>query len=91
MVLISITLTLYSDPSFLGDEVEILAVAGTGSVTKQTSVHGKELAAGWVPLLVTEIAPTISPWPEYPTHSGQVERKSFIAWPETWLRRKDRQ
>ena len=51
-------------------------------------VHGREIMQGWVPLMVTEILPSIRPWPEYPTHSSEVEKNSFVAWLEQHLRRR---
>ncbi|KAJ7371410.1 hypothetical protein OS493_025874 [Desmophyllum pertusum] len=77
-----------------GDHVEILddgrRVVGEGTVTGQNIVHGRKLTDEWVPVLVKEITSTIRPWQEYPTHSGQVENNSFIAWPVNHLRRKTR-
>ena len=57
-------------------------------VASQDKVHGRDIAQGWLPLMVTEILPSIRPWPEYPTHSGEVEKGSFVAWPEKYLCRR---
>lgn len=63
-------------------------MAGEGTVTAQTTMHGKELTRGWVPVMVKEISLTVRPWQEYPTHSDEVERGSFVAWPVGHLRQK---
>ena len=64
------------------------SAVGEAIVSSQKSVHGREIMQGWVPLMVTEIQHSIRPWPEYPTHSGEVEKNSFVAWPEQHLRRR---
>ena len=64
------------------------SAVGEAIVTSQKKVHGREIVQGWVPLLVTEILPSIRLWPEYPTHSGEVEKNSFVAWPEQHLSRR---
>lgn len=73
----------------LGDLVHMLdqesCAVGEATVTSQEKVHGRDILQGWVPLMVTEILPSIRPWLEYPTHSGEVESSSFVAWPEQYL------
>jgi len=43
---------------------------------------------GWVPVMVTDIISKnkVEPWQEYPTHSGEVEAGSFVAWPTDYTR-----
>ena len=64
------------------------SVVGEAVVTSQEKVHGRDIMQGWVPLMVTEIRPSIRPWSEYPTHSNEVESGSFVAWPEQYLCRR---
>ncbi|CAB3996626.1 Hypothetical predicted protein [Paramuricea clavata] len=76
-----------------GDQVEILNAnnqeIGSGEITSQITVHRYEVAGGWIPLLVKEIVPITKTWSEYPSHSGTVEIKSFVAWPSVHLRVKE--
>ena len=58
---------------------------GEATVASQEKVHGREIKQGWVPLMVNNILPSVRPWPEFPTHSGEVEKDSFVAWPEQYL------
>ena len=43
--------------------------------------HGRVLTAEWRAVSVKEVDRTVTPWKEFPTHSGKVEKGSFIAWP----------
>jgi len=66
---------------------ESIAV-GEASVASQEKVHGRDIVQGWVPLMVTEILPSTRPWPDYPTHSGEVESGSLVSRPEKHLCRR---
>lgn len=75
----------------VGTDVELLSangvLVGHGVVTGQTAVHGYELTYGWVPLMVKTIKTNVKPQAEFPTHSGEVEKDSFVAWPKAFLKR----
>ena len=77
---------------FLGDLVQMFeqecSGVGEAVVSSQEKVHGRDIMQGWVPLMVTEILPSIRRWPEYPTHSDEVESGSFVPWPEQYLCRR---
>ena len=64
------------------------SAVGQATVASQEKVHGRGIVQGWVSIIVTEILPSIRPWPDYPTHSGEVESGSFVAWPEKYLCRR---
>ena len=76
----------------LGDEVELLdkskRLVCRGVLTAQTEVHGRALNTDWVAVMVQEVVSKgkVEPWPEFPTHSGEVEEGSFVAWPTTHTR-----
>jgi len=65
-----------------------MKLACRGSITNQAQVHGHELQPGWVAVMVKEIVSKskVEPWQQYPTHSGEVEAGSFVAWPTEHIR-----
>ena len=73
----------------LGDEVELIdkrkRLVCRGVLTAQSQVHGRALNTDWVAVMVQEVVSKgkVQPWPEFPTHSGEVEEGSFVAWPRT--------
>ncbi|KAK3699990.1 hypothetical protein QZH41_011457, partial [Actinostola sp. cb2023] len=70
-----------SDPRFHLTDVNGKLVA-TGQKVPQTTVHGRKLTSEWAAFQVTMVVDTnAKPWDAYPTHSGQVEQGSFVAWP----------
>jgi len=75
-----------------GDEVELFdkskRLVCRGVLTAQTEVHGRVLNTDWVAVMVQEVVSKgkVEPWPEFPTHSGEVEEGSFVAWPTTHTR-----
>ena len=77
----------------LDDEVELLdkqmKLDCRGLVQpNQTQVHGHTLSSGWVAVMVQDVLSKRKavPWQEYPTHSGEVEEGSFVAWPKAHIR-----
>lgn len=76
----------------LGHEVDLLdqfnRLVCRGQQTSQSQVHGRPIKDGWVPVMVTDIISKnkVEPWQEYPTHSGEVEAGSFVAWPTDYTR-----
>ena len=59
-----------------------------GVTTAQRQVHGRALHTDWVTVMVQELVSKtkVQPWPEFPTHSGEVEAGSLVAWPTTHTR-----
>ena len=76
----------------IGDAVYLLdhngRKVGAGEVARQTVLHGRELKEGWTALMVLDVVPGLKAHDEFPTHSGLVENKSFIAWPQKSVVRK---
>ncbi|KXJ26091.1 hypothetical protein AC249_AIPGENE6492 [Exaiptasia diaphana] len=65
-------------------------VAEGEKVTNSLTVHGRTLTAGWGAFLVKRLLKTsVEPWKDFPTHSGEVEEDSFIAWPLTHIKAKE--
>ena len=52
-----------------------------GRCSGQTMSHGRQLAERWGSYLVEKVSPLAKPWPEYRTHSDEVEVGSHIGWP----------
>ena len=50
-------------------------------------VHGRALKTGWAAVMIQDILSKgkVEPWQEYPTHSGEVEEGSFVAWPTAYI------
>jgi len=61
---------------------------GEATVASQDKLHGQDIVQDCVPLMVTEILPSTRPWPDYPTHSGEVESGSLVPRPEKHLCRR---
>jgi hypothetical protein len=59
---------------------------GSGIITDQKTVHCREITYGWIPLMVHNICPGVTPWKDFPTQSDIVEKDSFVAWPKTYLK-----
>ena len=74
----------------VGTAVHLLSakgdILGHGVVTGQTTVHGHELTHGWIPLMVKTIKANVKPWADFPTHSGEVEKDTFVAWSKAFLK-----
>ena len=83
--------------SGLGNEVELLdnsnKLVCRGVLTAQAIVHGRTLKTGWAAVMVKDILSkrNVEPWQEYPTHSGEVEEGSFVAWPTANIRHPQRE
>lgn len=77
--------------SGLGNEVELFdnsnKLVCRGVVTAQAMVHGRALKTGWAAVMIQDILSKgkVEPWQEYPTHSGEVEEGSFVAWPTAYI------
>jgi len=60
--------------------------------TNSNTVHGRDLKPGWGAFLVKRLCkPSVKPWQDFPTHSGEVEENSFIAWPLSHIKAKKKQ
>lgn len=56
--------------------------------TPQRQEHGRPAKDGLVLVMVTDIISKnkVESWQEYPTHSGEVEARRFVAWPNDYIR-----
>ena len=83
--------SIYTSLSGLGNEVELFdnsnKLVCRGVVTAQAMVHGRALKTGWAAVMIQDILSKgkVEPWQEYPTHSGEVEEGSFVAWPTAYI------